>query len=66
MMETKINIKQMIQDMKPGEVICFPIDKLAYIRTISSIAKAITGKEYSVTTNRSEQKTEVSCLKLML
>ena len=66
MMETKINVKQMIQDMKPGEVICFPIDKLAYIRTISSIAKAITGKEYSVTTNRSEQKTEVSCLKCML
>lgn len=66
MMETKINVKQMIQDMKPGEVLCFPLDKLAYIRTISSIAKAITGKEYSVTTNRSEQKTEVSCLKLML
>lgn len=66
MMETKINIKQMIQDMKPGEVLCFPIDKLAYIRTISSIAKAITGKEYCVTTKRSEQTTEVSCLKRML
>ena len=63
MMETKINITQMIRDMKPGEVLCFPIDKLAYIRTSSSTAKAITGKEYSVTANRPEQTTEIYCLK---
>ena len=61
--ERKINITAVLRGMKPGERVEFPIEKLATVRTTASTIKAITGMEYSVTANRSEQTTEVSCRK---